>query len=422
MNAQHVLVMIKKKQMIPLHCIFKNKENFQERSLMKKSKLIEIFILIFLSSYLSLNKNLNQIQFLQSQIRKFLQSKKKENNKVFNRPQNKSKKNYLFLNSEDAIDIENKNPNIENNQNSQIEKEMETQGEIEKVKLNNQDDDSFLNNEIKYVENLRIQNAVYTGEVLNGKRHGKGIQVWDDGAKYEGNWENDKSNGYGTFYHTDGDVYQGYWKNNRANGKGVYISSDGGRYEGYWIDDVQNGFGTEKWNDGSSYQGNYDMGKKEGYGEYEWSNKSKYRGYWKDNKLCGKGVYYYVDGKKYIGDYNNNLKDGIGKYFWTDGKIYFGQQSQDKKEGIGKYNWNDGRVYIGFWKLNKQNGLGRYINASENKDKFGIWVDGKRSQWIEEDIFGQMEKCILGNFIKIKKKELVNILGMMEEFIQDFGN
>ena len=391
---------------------------------MKKSKLIEIFILIFLSSYLSLNKNLNQIQFLQSQIRKFLQSKRKENNKVFNRPQNKSKKNYLFLNSEDAIDIENKNPNIENNQNSQIEKEMETQGEIEKVKLNNQDDDSFLNNEIKYVENLRIQNAVYTGEVLNGKRHGKGIQVWDDGAKYEGNWENDKSNGYGTFYHTDGDVYQGYWKNNRANGKGVYISSDGGRYEGYWIDDVQNGFGTEKWNDGSCYQGNYDMGKKEGYGEYEWSNKSKYRGYWKDNKLCGKGVYYYVDGKKYIGDYNNNLKDGIGKYFWTDGKIYFGQYSQDKKEGIGKYNWNDGRVYIGFWKLNKQNGLGRYINASENKDKFGIWVDGKRSQWIEEDILRDEDNEYYNDYQQILNfDENFNEDDLEEEkIVQDLNN
>ena len=391
---------------------------------MKKSKLIEIFILIFLSSYLSLNKNLNQIQFLQSQIRKFLQSKRKENNKVFNRPQNKSKKNYLFLNSEDAIDIENKNPNIENNQNSQIEKEMETQGEIEKVKLNNQDDDSFLNNEIKYVENLRIQNAVYTGEVLNGKRHGKGIQVWDDGAKYEGNWENDKSNGYGTFYHTDGDVYQGYWKNNRANGKGVYISSDGGRYEGYWIDDVQNGFGTEKWNDGSSYKGNYDMGKKEGYGEYEWSNKSKYRGYWKDNKLCGKGVYYYVDGKKYIGDYNNNLKDGIGKYFWTDGKIYFGQYSQDKKEGIGKYNWNDGRVYIGFWKLNKQNGLGRYINASENKDKFGIWVDGKRSQWIEEDILRDEDNEYYNDYQQILNfDENFNEDDLEEEkIVQDLNN
>ena len=138
---------------------------------------------------------------MQNQIRKYLQSKKKDN-KLFNRPQTKSKNNYLYLNSDDMNQIENKNPNINSNINSKYDKDIETQAEIERNKLNNQDDDSILNNEIKYVENLRIQNAVYTGEVLNGKRHGKGVQIWDDGAKYDGNWENDKSNGYGVFYHT----------------------------------------------------------------------------------------------------------------------------------------------------------------------------------------------------------------------------
>ena len=127
------------------------------------------------------------------------------------------------------------------------------------------------------------------------------------------------------------------------------------------------------------------MGKKEGYGEYKWSNGCIYKGYWKYNKLCGKGVYYSKDGKKFIGEYNNNLKEGKGKYFWNDGKIYFGEYKKDKKEGIGKYTWNDGRIYLGFWKSNKQNGLGRYINPNENKDKFGIWVNAKRTHWIEEE-------------------------------------
>ena len=127
------------------------------------------------------------------------------------------------------------------------------------------------------------------------------------------------------------------------------------------------------------------MGKKEGYGEYEWNNGCKYKGYWEDNKLSGKGVYYYSDGKKYIGEYNNNLKHGRGKYFWADGKIYLGQFNNDKKEGIGKYTWKDGRVYLGFWKLGKQNGLGRYTNPNENKDKFGIWENGKRTEWIDEE-------------------------------------
>ena len=33
-----------------------------------------------------------------------------------------------------------------------------------------------------------------------------------------------------------------------------------------------------------------------------------------------------------------------------------------------------------------------------------------------------MEKYILDNIIKIKKKELGDIIGVMEEFISDFGN
>ena len=129
-----------------------------------------------------MNQNLNKIQYLQGRVRQYLQSKNKDTNKVFNRPQNKAKNNYLFLNSEEVNEIENRNPNEENKINPQNDREIETQGEIDRARLNNQDDDSFLNNEIKYVENLRIQNAIYTGEILNGKCHGKGVQIWDDGA------------------------------------------------------------------------------------------------------------------------------------------------------------------------------------------------------------------------------------------------
>ena len=143
------------------------------------------------------------------------------------------------------------------------------------------------------------------------------------------------------------------------------------------------------------------MGKKEGYGEYEWSNGCKYKGYWKDNKLFGKGVYYYSDGKKFIGNYCNNLKEGLGKYFWNDGKIYFGEFNNDKKEGIGKYVWNDGRIYLGFWKMNKQNGLGKYCNPKENKNKFGIWVDGKRTRWIEEEELKNSESELYNNYKEI---------------------
>ena len=69
----------------------------------------------------------------------------KNSNNVFRRPpQSKAKENYLYLN----------NTSDENNcENLNIEEQQ--------IQDNHkfQEDDSYLNNEIKCVENLRIQNA-----------------------------------------------------------------------------------------------------------------------------------------------------------------------------------------------------------------------------------------------------------------------
>lgn len=37
--------------------------------------------------------------------------------------------------------------------------------------------------------------AIYTGEWLNGRRDGIGIQEWPDSSKYVGEWRNDKAHG-----------------------------------------------------------------------------------------------------------------------------------------------------------------------------------------------------------------------------------
>ena len=148
-------------------------------------------------------------------------------------------------------------------------------------------------NDKKYVENYRIENAIYTGEIIQGMRHGKGVQIWDDGAKYDGEWKFDKANGQGTFYHIDGDIYQGEWVDDRANGEGTYINADGATYQGQWKDDIQDGYGTEIWNDRSSYKGYYIKGKKQGWGLYKWADGNQYEGEWWDNKINGK-VYLFI--------------------------------------------------------------------------------------------------------------------------------
>ena len=52
-----------------------------------------------------------------------------------------------------------------------------------------------------------IDDVVYVGEFSQGRRHGKGKQIWKDGTVYEGMWEDDQANGKGRIIHSHGDVY-----------------------------------------------------------------------------------------------------------------------------------------------------------------------------------------------------------------------
>lgn len=137
-----------------------------------------------------------------------------------------------------------------------------------------------------YEENDRINTgpttlangSVYTGERINGKKHGRGVQVWPDSSRYEGMWENDQANGMGTLVHADGDVYEGMWLNDKAHGHGTYKHANGATYVGDWFEDKQHGRGVETWPDGARYDGNYKDGKKDGEGVLTFADGSIYTG------------------------------------------------------------------------------------------------------------------------------------------------
>jgi len=84
-----------------------------------------------------------------------------------------------------------------------------------------------------YVDEYILKSgAVYRGTVKIGEgkeliRHGRGIQIWKDGAKYEGEFKNGKAEGPGIFYHANGDVYDGMFKQGKASGQGVYSHAGG---------------------------------------------------------------------------------------------------------------------------------------------------------------------------------------------------
>ena len=78
-----------------------------------------------------------------------------------------------------------------------------------------------------------------------------------------------------------------------------------------------------------------------------------------------------------------------GEHYWPDGRKYIGHYREDKKEGYGEYFWNDGKIYKGFWKSGYQDGYGKLIK--NNEEKIGLWKNGKRIKWLNEEELKNVE-------------------------------
>ena len=105
--------------------------------------------------------------------------------------------------------------------------------------------------------------SYYSGQLLNGEKHGKGMLIWPDGTKYDGSW-----------------------CRNARKGIGKFCSSDF-TYHGNWLHDRKQGYGIESYSDGSVYSGYFDDGIKHGQGKQIFPNQSVYQGTWADNDFNG---------------------------------------------------------------------------------------------------------------------------------------
>ncbi|NXP38390.1 RSPH1 protein, partial [Leiothrix lutea] len=84
--------------------------------------------------------------------------------------------------------------------------------------------------------------ALYTGNYLQNKKHGKGVFFYPDGSKYAGDWVHDQRQGYGEYLYANGDTYTGEWANNKRHGQGTYIYKEtGSKYVGCWVNGIQDG-------------------------------------------------------------------------------------------------------------------------------------------------------------------------------------
>ncbi|KAL4493618.1 hypothetical protein ABPG72_004111 [Tetrahymena utriculariae] len=140
---------------------------------------------------------------------------------------------------------------------------------------------------------FRHTGKIYEGEFLQGKLHGKGRIIFQNGDTYIGDFHLDKKQGRGIYIWTQkGNYYEGEFWNSKRHGQGLFISSDGSQYEGNFKDGVQSGYGTLK--------------KKNGEIEYE--------GQWSNGCFEGKGIQYLENGDKYNGEFSQDMFNGRGVY------------------------------------------------------------------------------------------------------------
>ena len=203
---------------------------------------------------------------------------------------------HLRKDIKDSDNIKEKFPNLELNANNNI--------------INN-------NKQIKIYNNGR-----YEGQMLNGKREGKGIFYYNDGGRYEGNWKNNFKEGKGIDFFINGNRFEGNFKKGKREGKGIVYFNDGNIYEGDW----------------------------------------------KNDKREGKGIFYFIDGGRYEGDWKNDLKEGKGIDYFYNGNRYEGDFKKGKREGKGIFYFNNGDREMGNY-LN-DNPIGLHVTLRSNRDFF----------------------------------------------------
>jgi hypothetical protein len=207
--------------------------------------------------------------------------------------------------------------------------------------------------------------ARYVGDVVNGKRHGRGVLTLADGEIYEGEFRDDKKSGKGVLTLTDGARYDGEFKNNEIHGKGVLTWADGESYEGEFVNGKMHGRGVLtlangkesvvlNFPNGARYVGDVVNGKMHGRGFLNFMDGESYEGEFRDNKKSGKGVLTLADGESYEGEFVNGKKHGKGVLTWADGESYEGEFVNGKRHGRGVLTLTNGDRYEGEFRDGKK--------------------------------------------------------------------
>ena len=179
----------------------------------------------------------------------------------------------------------------------------------ELLKLNlegfNIDTKTYISNDDSESKNIELDK--YEGEIIDGKKEGKGKFTYKNGCVYEGFFKNNKKEGKGIFYYTNGDRYKGQFEKGFYQGDGIFYFHNGDRYEG-----------------------KFDKNKYSGFGKYFYHNGDTFEGHWENDKKNGKGTYIYLNGNKISGNYKDGKPIGVHVKFYNEGKKTQIRYSDDK--------------------------------------------------------------------------------------------
>ena len=289
----------------------------------------------------------------------------------------------------------------------------------------------FLTTKNNNKQNFISASGIVKNSIINDKKikNGFGKLIFEDNSVFKCHFIDNKANGIGQYIDKmNNEEFIGEYKNNIPNGYGIYRNIISERKcIGYFKINGLSGIGIEESiEDGYTYYGEFEKNQKNGFGKIKWKEGIIYEGQFYQNQMKGYAIIKYSQNKIYKGQMNNGKMEGFGEFDWGGGKKYIGYYKNDKRNGFGIFLWNIPRInineglndlskikgYIGFWNDGNMNGVG--LKISDGRIKYGVWKNGVKMEWIEEE--EHLKKYIKINqaqYSRIffgKKQNIINLL------------
>ncbi|MCP4006089.1 MAG: tetratricopeptide repeat protein [bacterium] len=247
---------------------------------------------------------------------------------------------------------------------------------------------------LEFGELVLADNRLYRGFHRDGIRSGYGVEM-DAGRQnfWRGTYRNGSINGRAVWQRlTDGKTnsyYAGTWKDGRHHGYGTLLYENGDRYAGDFRRGFPYGLGEFQWlATGSYYVGGFAREKFNGKGTLVVPGLLRYWGGWKDGERDGMGSETFFGGLlEYRGIYAAGQPSGEGRLIVNEREIFSGEFHPKTGTGFGLLRVGQTETFIGQLMDGVPHGFG--VQKAGLAVTTGIWRDGQRERgWNDQDFEG----------------------------------